>query len=88
MQGARTNLKRDPGNTKDSLCNWVQLTGVKSLLILCGCARTDLCQDNAIFNRPVHGLLYRFAHQWAVFLKQPFEFMEGRAEGFRLRAYY
>ena len=23
-----TNLKRDAGNTEDSLCNWVQLKGV------------------------------------------------------------
>jgi hypothetical protein len=76
---ARTNLKRDAGNTEDSLCNWVQLTGVNSLLILCGCRRTDLCEDSAIFNRSVHGLLYRSAHEWAVFAKQFFEFMERQA---------
>jgi hypothetical protein len=76
-----TNLKRDSSNTKDSLCNWIQLTGVNSLLILfgCGCGRTDLCEDRAIFNRPVHGFFYRSAHQWGVFLKQSFEFMERRA---------
>ena len=71
-----TNLKRDPGNTKDSLRNWVQLTSVNLFLILCGRERTDLCEDNAIFNRPVHGLLCRPAHQWGVFLKQSFKFME------------
>jgi len=76
MAVARTNLKRNSGNTEDSLCNWVQLSGVNFLFILCGCGRTDLCEDNAILNRPVHGLLYRSAHQWAVFIKQYFEFME------------
>jgi hypothetical protein len=76
---ARTNLKCDASNTKDSLRNWVQLAGVNSLLVLCGCGRTDLCEGSAIFHRPVHGLLYRSTHQWAVFVKQSFEFMERRA---------
>ena len=31
MPVARTNLKRDLGNTYDSLCNWVQLSDVKIL---------------------------------------------------------
>ena len=31
-----TYLKRDVGNTEDSLCNWVQLGGVRALLVLCG----------------------------------------------------
>ena len=31
---ARTCLKRDAGNTKDSLRNWVQLLGVNILLVL------------------------------------------------------
>ena len=79
MAEARTNLKRDPSNTKNSLRDWVQLSGVNFLLILCGCGRTDLCEDSAILNCPVHGLLYRSAHQWAVFVKQYFEFMKRRA---------
>ncbi len=28
-----TNLKRNVGNTKDSLCNWIQLQGVNTLLV-------------------------------------------------------
>jgi hypothetical protein len=74
-----TNLKRDSSNTEDSLCNWVQLTGVSFLLVLCEYGRTDLCEDSAIFNCRVHRLLHRSAHQWGVFLKQSFEFMERRA---------
>ena len=65
---ASTNLKRDLGNTEDSLCNWVQLSGVNILLVLDGRWTTYLCEDSAIFNRPAHGLLYRSAHQWSVFL--------------------
>jgi len=29
---ANTNLKRSLGNTKDSLCEWIQLQGVSVLL--------------------------------------------------------
>ena len=39
MLVASTNLKRDPGNTEDSLCNWVQLIDVNLLLVLCGVGR-------------------------------------------------
>ena len=31
MPVASTNLKRDLGNTEDSLCNWIQLSGVNFL---------------------------------------------------------
>ena len=68
MPGVSTNLKRGFGNTKDSLFNCVQLSGVNLLLVLCGSRRTYLCEDSAIFNRPVHRLLYHSAHQWSVFL--------------------
>jgi len=30
---ANTNLKRNLGNTKDSICDWVQLQGVSILLV-------------------------------------------------------
>ena len=33
MPVVSTNLKHDPGNTEDSLCNWVQLLDVNFLLI-------------------------------------------------------
>jgi len=66
MPVARTNLKRGTGNTEDSLRNWVQLTGVNALLVLCGGGRTDFCDDLAIFHRPVQGTLYRSAHKWIV----------------------
>src|SRR5258706_2968516 len=79
MPVASTNLKRDLGNTKDSLCNWVQLLDVNFSLVPCGSRTAYLCEDNAIFNRPVHRLLYPFAHHWSVFLQQSFEFMERRA---------
>ncbi len=68
MQGASTNLKCDPGNTKKRLCNWVTLTGVKILLVLCEYGTTDFCEDSAIYNCPVHGLLSRSTHQWGVLL--------------------
>jgi len=29
-----TNLKRDLGNTKDSLCDWIQLKGVDIVLLV------------------------------------------------------
>jgi hypothetical protein len=32
-QSASTNLKRNFGNTEDSLCDWVQLQGVNALLV-------------------------------------------------------
>ena len=34
MLVASTNLKCDLGNTEDSLCNWVQLSGVNFFLVL------------------------------------------------------
>jgi len=33
MPVADTNLKRNLGNTEDSLCDWVQLQGVNVLLV-------------------------------------------------------
>jgi hypothetical protein len=68
MPVASTNLKRGTGNTEDSLRNWVQLTGVNALVVLCGDGRTDLCEDFAIFNRSVQAPLYRFAHKRSVTL--------------------
>ena len=68
MPMASTNLKRDLGNTEDSLCNWVQLSGVKLPLVQDGKRTTYLREDSAIFNRRAHGLLYQSAHQWSVFL--------------------
>ena len=79
MPPASTNLKRDLGNTEHSLCNWVQLSGVNFLLVQCESRTNYLCEDSAIFNHPVHGLLYRSAHHWGVFLQQSFELMERRA---------
>ena len=79
MPVASTNLKRDHGNTEDSLRNWVQLSGVDFLLFRCGSLTTYLCEDSAIFNRLTHGLLYRSTHHWGVFLQQSFEFVERRA---------
>ena len=64
----RTNLKCDLGNTKDSLCNWVQLTGVNSLLALCGYGTTDLRENNAIFNRVVYHSFCRSGNEWGVLL--------------------
>ena len=37
MPGTRTYLKRDAGNAKDSLRNWVQLVIVNALIVLYGC---------------------------------------------------
>src|SRR5258706_15755815 len=68
MPGASANLKRDHGNTEDSLRNWVQLSGVNFLLVPCGSRTTYLREDCAIVNRPVHRLLHRTAHHWSVFL--------------------
>ena len=79
MPVVSTNLKRDLGNTEGSLCNWVQLSGVNFLLVPCGSRTTHLCEDSAIFNHPVHRLLYRPAHHWSVLLEQSFEFVERRA---------
>ena len=79
MQGAGTNLKRDAGNTKKCLCNWVKLTGVNILLVLCGYGTTDLYEDGAIYNCPLRGLLSQSTHQWSVLLYQSFEFMKRRA---------
>ena len=56
MPMASTNLKCDPGNTEDSLCNWVQLTDVNYLLVLCGRGTTHLRENCAIFNRVIHRL--------------------------------
>ena len=83
MPVERTYLKRNTGNAEDSLCNWVQLTGVNVLLVLCG--TTDLCEDSAIFNCLVHHLFCRSAHHWGIFIQQSFEFMERQAKGFHLR---
>ncbi len=58
MQLAGTYLKRDAGNTKNSLCNWAQLKGVNFWLILCEYGTTDLCEGSAIFNCPVHEFLH------------------------------
>ena len=68
MPVTSTNLKRDLGNTEHSLCNWVQLSDVNFLLVPCGSWMAYLCEDSAISKRPVHGLLYRSAHHWFVFL--------------------
>ena len=76
MQVASTNLKRDLGNTEDSLCNWVQLSGINLLLVPSGSLTTYLSEDSANFNCPVHRFLHRSAHYWGVFLYQSFEFME------------
>ena len=65
---ARTNLKCDASDTKDSLCNQVQLTGVKSLLILCGCGMTDLCENSTIFNHIVNHFFCQSGHEWGVSL--------------------
>ena len=61
-QVARTHLKRDAGNTENSLCNWVQLIGVNFLPVLCRCGITDLCEDSTIFNRLIHRLFHQSAH--------------------------
>ena len=76
MQVANTYLKCDTGNTKDGLCNRIQLRDVSTLVILREWGTTDFCKDSAIFNRLVHGPLHRSAHHWGVFLQQSFEFME------------
>ena len=68
VQAESTNLKRDAGNTENSLRNWVQLIGVNILLLLCEYGTTNLCEDSSIFNYPVHGLFTRSAHQWGIFL--------------------
>ena len=64
----KTHLKRDPGNTKDSLCNWVQLMGLNISSVLCGCEITDLREDSTIFNRIIHRLFHRSAHHRGEFL--------------------
>ena len=68
MLVASTNLKCDLGNGEDSLRNWIQLSGVSSLLVPCGKRTNYLREGSAIFNRSVHRLFYRFAHHWGVFL--------------------
>ena len=68
MPIASTNLKRDLGNAEDSLRNWVQLSGVNFLLVLCGNWTNYLRDDSAIFDHPVHHLFRRFAHHWGIFL--------------------
>ena len=85
MSAARTHLKRDTGNTEESLCNWIELTDVNVLLVLCGWGPTDLCDDSAKLERLIHCLICRPAHHWGVFYEQSFEFMERQAEGFHLR---
>ncbi len=61
-----TNLKCDTGNTEDSLCNWIQLEGVNFLFVSFECWRTNLREGSSIFDRVVHRLLHRAAHQWGV----------------------
>jgi len=73
---ASTNLKRDAGNTENGLCNWIQLQAVNVLFVSVWMWEDYLCEDGAIFNRLVHGLLYRSTHQWGVFLQKSFELME------------
>ena len=68
MPVASTNLKRDPGDTEDSLCNRVQLPAVNFLLVLCECRTTNLCEHSAILNRLVHRLFHRSTHQWRISL--------------------
>jgi hypothetical protein len=63
---ASTNLKRNLGNTEDSLCDWIQLQGVNVLQSPRG--KTDLCEYSPIFNSLLHNPLGRSAHQWGVFL--------------------
>ncbi len=58
MQGASTYLKRDAGDTNNSLCDWAQLTGINILLVLCEHWTTDLCNGDGIFNCPVDGFPY------------------------------
>ena len=79
MPVVSTNLKCGASKMGESLYKWVRLAGVNFLLILCGSGTTDLCDDSAIYNLPIYGLLYRFVHQWEVFIKQSFEFTERRA---------
>ena len=67
MPVASTNLDRDLGNTKDSLCDWVQLSGVNLLLVPCG-SRTAYLLDSAIYICAVHGPLDQSAHHWRTFL--------------------
>jgi len=64
MPVASTNLKRNLGNTEDSLCDWIQLQGVNILLALHGI--TDLCEYSPIFDCVLHNPLGRWAHQWGV----------------------
>ena len=63
---ASTNLNRDLGNTKYSLCNRVQLSGVSFLLVPCGSRTAYL--DSAIYICAVHGPLDQSAHPWGTFL--------------------
>ena len=76
MLESRTHLKRNTGNTEDSLCDRVQLSDVNVLLVLCGCGTTDPREDRSIFNYLVHRFFCRSAHHWGVFLQQFFKFME------------
>jgi hypothetical protein len=65
-QVASTNLKRNVGNTEDSLCDWVQLQVVNACYSPRG--NTDLCEYSPIFNSPLHSPLGRSTHQRGVFL--------------------
>ena len=76
MQMARTNLKCDLGNTKDSLSDQVQLTVVNSLLVVCGSGMTNLCENSAIFNHVVDHLFCQYRHEWRVSPQQSFKFTE------------
>ena len=45
-------LKRDAGNTEDSLCDWIQLQAINALLI--SIWRTEHCRSRPVFNDLVH----------------------------------
>jgi len=64
MPVASTNLKRNFGNTKDSLCDWIQLQGVNVLLV--SMRKTNLSEYSPIFNCVLHSPLSRSGHQWGV----------------------
>jgi len=82
MPVASTNLKRNFGNTEDSLCDWIQLQGVNVLLV--STWKTHLCEYNPIFDCVLHSPLGRSAHQWGVAFQTFFEFTEQRAQRFPL----
>ena len=54
IQGVSTNLKHYAANTKNSLRNWVKLTGVNILFVLCEYWTTDLDEESTIYICSVH----------------------------------